>query len=154
MRRAIAVLMSAQGQPVRDITSWLRAARLRARCDRRVQRTGFAVPGPKRKGGGPKTIGEQIRQRIYLIARTSPADRGIIAYATWSLDHVAVVAIRRETLRRILRAGGVSWQTTTTWWKASTDPDFITKMHRVLDLYDHHPPTDVWPPGWRCPATA
>ena len=46
----------------------------------------------------------------------------------------------RETLRRILRAGGVSWQTTTTW-KASTDPDFIPKMRRVLDLYDH-PPDD------------
>ncbi|MFI7674904.1 IS630 family transposase [Actinophytocola sp. NPDC049390] len=51
-----------------------------------------------------------------------------------------VAAISRETLRRILRAGGVSWQTTTTW-KASTDPDFIAKMHRILDLYDH-PPRD------------
>ena len=26
-------------------------------------------------------------------------------------------------------------------WKASTDPDFIAKMRRVLDLYDH-PPAD------------
>ena len=34
----------------------------------------------------------------------------------------------------------MSWQTTTTW-KASTDPDFIAKMRRVLDLYDH-PPAD------------
>jgi DDE superfamily endonuclease len=34
----------------------------------------------------------------------------------------------------------VSWQTSTTW-KASTDPDFIAKMHRILGLYDH-PPTD------------
>src|SRR4051794_292203 len=46
----------------------------------------------------------------------------------------------RETLRRILRDGGVSWQTTTTW-KASTDPDFTAKMRRILDLYDH-PPED------------
>lgn len=37
----------------------------------------------------------------------------------------------KETLRRILRAGGVTWQTTTTW-KASTDPDFIAKMHRIM----------------------
>jgi hypothetical protein len=29
-----------------------------------------------------------------------------------------------------------SWQTSTTW-KGSTDPEFIAKMHRVLDLYDH-----------------
>ena len=49
-------------------------------------------------------------------------------------------AISTETLRRILRAGGVTWQTTTTW-KASTDPEFIAKMHRILDLYDH-PPAD------------
>ena len=51
-----------------------------------------------------------------------------------------VAELSRETLRRILHAGGVSWQTTTTW-KASTDPDFIPKMRRVLDLYDQ-PPDD------------
>ncbi|MCX5608496.1 MULTISPECIES: hypothetical protein [unclassified Streptomyces] len=43
-------------------------------------------------------------------------------------------AISRETLRRILREGTVSWQATTTW-KASTDPDFIAKMHQVLALF-------------------
>jgi hypothetical protein len=54
---------------------------------------------------------------------------GITASATWSLaklrDHLlergTVTAISRETPRRILRAGGVPWQTTTTW-KTSTDP--------------------------------
>jgi hypothetical protein len=56
------------------------------------------------------------------------------------LGRGTVTAISKETLRRILRAGGVSWQTTTTW-KASTDPDFITKMQHILDLYVH-PPTD------------
>ena len=40
----------------------------------------------------------------------------------------------------MLRADGVSWQATKTW-KASSDPEFITKMRRVLDLYDH-PPAD------------
>ena len=38
---------------------------------------------------------------------------------------------------RILRAGGISWQTTTTW-KASTDPDFIAKMRDPRPL---RPPT-------------
>jgi hypothetical protein len=51
-----------------------------------------------------------------------------------------VASISRETVRQILRAGGVSWQATKTW-KVSTDPGFITKMGRVLDLYDH-PPAD------------
>ncbi|WP_229859725.1 IS630 family transposase, partial [Streptomyces anandii] len=49
-------------------------------------------------------------------------------------------AVSRETLRRILDAGKVSWKTTITW-KASTDPDFIAKMQRVLVLYDI-PPDD------------
>lgn len=34
----------------------------------------------------------------------------------------------------------MSWQATKTW-KASTDPDFTSKMRRILDLYDH-PPAD------------
>ncbi|GAA1748294.1 hypothetical protein GCM10009681_19380 [Luedemannella helvata] len=48
-------------------------------------------------------------------------------------------AISTETLRRILREGGVTWQSTKTW-KASTDPDFTSKLAAVLDLYDR--------PGW------
>ncbi|WP_223165590.1 hypothetical protein [Lentzea indica] len=50
-----------------------------------------------------------------------------------------MAAISRETLRRILRDAGITWQTTT--WKASPGSDFIPKMQRILDLYDH-PPTD------------
>ncbi|MFJ2561197.1 MULTISPECIES: hypothetical protein [unclassified Streptomyces] len=88
-----------------------------------------------------------MRERICLIARTSPGDWGIQAFSTWSLAKLAehlvkhkVVALSRETLRRILREGKVSWQTTTTW-KASTDSAFIAKMHRFLELYDM-PPVD------------
>lgn len=68
--------------------------------------------------------------------------------STWSLsalcdylvEHGYVERISRETLRRILRDGGVSWQTTTTW-NASNDPEFTNKMTRILDVYDH-PPVD------------
>ncbi|WP_245931701.1 helix-turn-helix domain-containing protein [Actinokineospora auranticolor] len=84
---------------------------------------GFDALDPKWSGGRPPTIGKQIRERICLIARMSPADWGITAFTTWSLstlsEHLVargtVVAISRETVRRILRDGGVSWQTTTTW---------------------------------------
>ncbi|MFI1169957.1 hypothetical protein [Streptomyces melanogenes] len=48
-------------------------------------------------------------------------------------------AISRETLRRILHEGRVSWQTTT--WKFSNDPHFIAEMHHVLELY-YAPPAD------------
>ncbi|WP_232248538.1 hypothetical protein [Streptacidiphilus rugosus] len=58
-----------------------------------------------------------MRERIFLIARTSPADWGITAFSTWSLAKLAahlverkvVTAVSRETLRRILREGRVSW---------------------------------------------
>ncbi len=49
-----------------------------------------------------------------------------------------VTTINVETVRQILHERRVSWQATETW-KASTDPDFTTKMRRILDLYDHPP---------------
>jgi hypothetical protein len=66
--------------------------------------------------GRPRTISEQMRDRIGLIARTSPADWGIAGFSTWSLAKLAehlvarevVPAVSRETLRRILREGKVS----------------------------------------------
>jgi transposase len=152
LRRAIVVLMSAQGQAVPDITSLMQVSADYVRdVIHAFNERGFAALDPKWSGGRPRTIGEQIRGRICLIARTSPTDWGITAFSTWSLtklrEHLiargTVTAISRETLRRILRAGGVSWQTSTTW-KASTDPDFITKMHRILALYDQPPPMGGW----------
>jgi hypothetical protein len=83
-------------------------------------------------------IGDQVRAWICLIAQTSPVDWGITAFSTRSLAKLRDHLLGRETLRRILHAGGVSWQTTTTW-KASTDPDFVAKLRRVLALYDHPP---------------
>ncbi|MFE7216532.1 hypothetical protein ACFU93_43220 [Streptomyces sp. NPDC057611] len=63
-----------------------------------------------------------MREHICLMARTSPADWKIAAFSTWSLSKLAghlakqkvVAVIGRETLRRILAAGKVSWKTTTT----------------------------------------
>ncbi|GAA1300020.1 IS630 family transposase [Saccharothrix xinjiangensis] len=149
LRRAIVVLMSGQGQAVRDITSLMRVSEDYVRdVIRAFNERGFAALDPKWSGGRSRTIGEAIRERIRLIARTAPADWDLTAFSTWSLaklrDHLldrgTVAVISRETLRRILRDAGVSRQATTTW-KASTDPDFIAKMQRILDLYDH-PPDD------------
>ncbi|WP_235926299.1 helix-turn-helix domain-containing protein [Actinokineospora pegani] len=147
LRRAAVVLMSGQGQAVRDITSLMQVSE---DCVRDVihafNERGFAALDPEWSGGRSRTIGEAIRERICLIARTSPADWGITAFSTWSLarlrehllDRGTVATVSRETLRRVLRDASVSWQATTTW-KASTDPDFLAKMHRILDLYDHPP---------------
>ena len=149
LRRAIVIMMSGQGQTVRDITSLLQVSEDYVRdVIHAFNERGFDALDPKWSGGRRRKIGEQIRSWICLIARTSPAECGLTGFSTWSLtklrEHLlaegVVAQLSRETLRRILRDGGVSWQTTTTW-KASTDPEFIPKMRRILDLYDH-PPDD------------
>ncbi len=97
--------------------------------------------------GRPKTISEQIRREICLIAPVLPPRPGTPVrhlepgQAGGHVTAIGLVpSISRETVRRILRERGVSWQATKTW-KASTDPDFVPKMRRVLELYDH-PPSD------------
>jgi transposase len=106
--------------------------------------SGFAALDPKWSGGRPRTISEQVRRQICLLARCCPRDLGL-AFSTWSLtklaQHLAAatgVVVSRESIRQILHDAGISWLATKTW-KASTDPQFITKMRRVLDLYDHPP---------------
>jgi hypothetical protein len=96
--------------------------------------------------GRPKVISDQVRRQACLIARCCLHDLGL-AFSTWSLakltEYLAdagIASMSRESLRQILRAGGVRWLATKTW-KASADPDFLAKMHKVLDLHDH-PPAD------------
>jgi transposase len=149
LRRAIVVMMSAQGQSVPDITSLMQVSDDYVRdVIHAFNERGFDALDPKWSGGRRPAISRTAREHIGLIARTAPAEWGITGHSTWSLrtlaehliDQGVVKAISREHLRRILKAAGVSWQTTTTW-KTSNDPDFIAKMRRVLDLYDH-PPAD------------
>ncbi|WP_315987672.1 helix-turn-helix domain-containing protein, partial [Actinomadura sp. HBU206391] len=139
LRRAIVVLMSAQGQAARNITHLMQVRDDYVRdVVHAFNERGFAALDPKWSGGRPRTISQTTREHVCLIARTSPVEWGITAFSTWSLAKLAahlvkrgvVSAISREHLRRILKAGGVSWQTTTTW-KSSNDPEFITKMTRM-----------------------
>lgn len=100
---------------------------------------GFDALDPRPSGGRPKKIGKQIREWICLIARTSPTECGLTGFSTRSLTKLReyllaqgiVAELSRETLRRILHDGGISWQTITTW-KASPSPDFLLKMRRTL----------------------
>ena len=148
LRRAIVVLMSAQGQAVPDIAHLLDCSPEYVRgVIHAFNDIGFTALDPKWSGGRPKAISEPARRQIRLIARCRPRDLGL-PFSAWSLAKLAeylagagvVASISRESVRQILRSGGVRWQATKTW-KASTDPDFLPKMHRVLDLYDH-PPAD------------
>ena len=147
LRRAIVVWMSAQGQAVPDIAHLLGCSAEYVRTViHAFNESGFVALDPKWSGGRPKTVGEQARRQICLIARCCPRDLGL-AFSTWSLSKLAeyladagIAMASRESIRQILHAGGVRWQATKTW-KASTDPAFIAKMRKVLDLYDH-PPAD------------
>src|SRR4051812_38763955 len=148
LRRAIVVLMSAQGQPAPDIAYLLTTSEDYVRdVIHAFNERGFDALDPKWSGGAPRRIDEQTRDWICVIARCDPRFLGR-PFSCWSLaklrDYLIeaghVDAISVETIRRILHERGVSWQATKTW-KASNDPDFTAKMRRILDLYDH-PPAD------------
>ncbi|GAB3275542.1 hypothetical protein GCM10027589_00780 [Actinocorallia lasiicapitis] len=147
LRRAIVVMMSAQGQSASSIKTLMQVSDDYVRSVvHAFNERGFDALDPKWRGGRPRRIGEWVRERICLIARTTPAEWGITAFSTWSLSKLAahlgriglVTSLSRQHLSRILKSGGVSWQTTTTW-KSSNDPDFIAKMQAVLALYDQRP---------------
>ncbi|MCX5608497.1 MULTISPECIES: helix-turn-helix domain-containing protein [unclassified Streptomyces] len=83
LRRAIVVLMSAQGQAVKDITSLMQVGEDYVRdVIHAFNERGFDALDPKWSGGRPKTISERVREHIRLIARTSPADWDIAGFST------------------------------------------------------------------------
>ncbi|WP_199850053.1 helix-turn-helix domain-containing protein [Streptomyces hygroscopicus] len=75
LRRAIVVLMSAHGQTVKDITTLIQVSEDYVRdVVHAFNEQGLDALDPKWSGGRPKTINDQVREHICLIARTSPAD--------------------------------------------------------------------------------
>ncbi|MER6607935.1 helix-turn-helix domain-containing protein [Streptomyces sp. NPDC000927] len=83
LRRAIVVLMSAQGQTVKDITSLMQVGEDYVRdVIHAFNERGFDALDPKWSGGRRPVISERVREHIRLIARTSPADWGITGFAT------------------------------------------------------------------------
>jgi transposase len=145
LRRAIVVLMSGQGQSVGDIVGLLRVDEGYVRdVIHAFNERGFDALDPKWSGGRPAAIDDATRQKVIAMAKADPHVLGL-PFSCWSLVKLAAHLAReritmagREAIRRILREEKVSFQTTTTW-KPSTDPDFVAKMLRVLDLYDHCP---------------
>ena len=78
LRRAIVVMMSGQGQAVRDITSLLQVSEDYVRdVIHAFNERGFDALDPKPSGGRPKRIGEQLRNWICTIARTLPCRLGV-----------------------------------------------------------------------------
>jgi hypothetical protein len=73
LRRAIVVLMSAQGQPAGDIAHLLKVSADYVRdVIHAFNERGFDALDPKWSGGPPKKIGDPIRAQIQAIARCDP----------------------------------------------------------------------------------
>ncbi|MGY2092823.1 IS630 family transposase [Nocardia gipuzkoensis] len=146
-RRAIVVMASAQHQPVPLIAQLMQVSEAYVRqVIHDFNDKGMDALDPNGAGAGRRRPIRRCGKRICQIARCCPRDLGW-PFSTWSLSKLvevlrlnAIADISRETLRQILKVGGVSWQATKTW-KASNDPEFVAKMNRVLGLYDN-PPAD------------
>ncbi|MEE1767000.1 helix-turn-helix domain-containing protein [Streptomyces sp. JV185] len=90
LRRAIVVLMSAQGQAVKDNTVPMQGREDYVRdVIHAFNEKGLDSLDPKWSGGRPRTISDEVREHIRLIAWTSPADWKITAFFTWSLSKLA-----------------------------------------------------------------
>lgn len=123
LRRAIVVMMSAQGQSVPDITTLMQVSADYVRdVVHAFNEGGFAALDPQWSRGPAPTISTETREHIGLIARTTPGEWGIAGQSTWSLATLArhlvergiVAAISREHLRRILREQSVPMCATAT----------------------------------------
>lgn len=101
---------------------------------------------PDYRGGRPRRITPDQRQRVVAVAGARPDTQGV-PLTRWSLDRLAVwlagqgiVEVSPAHLARLLEAAGLSFQRTR-FWKASPDPDYQAKAERVLALYAA-PPQD------------
>jgi transposase len=137
LRRAIVVLMSAQGQSAPDIAHLLDCSQEYVRqVIHDFNDIGFRALDPKWSGGRPKTISEQARRQIRVIARCCPRDLGL-PFSAWSLsklaEHLAaagvVTSISRETIRQILRPASRPATTMTRRWPSPANSACPWRKH-------------------------
>src|SRR4051812_15956028 len=99
---------------------------------------------PRYRGGRPRRITTDQRQRIVSVAGARPDAQGI-PLTRWSLPRLAVhlagegIAVSPRHLGTLLAEAGLSFQRTRTW-KASPDPDYAEKAARILELCERPPP--------------
>jgi transposase len=100
---------------------------------------------PRYRGGRPRRITTDQRQRIVSVAGARPDSQGI-PLTRWSLPRLAChlgkegIDLSPRHLGTVLAVAGLSFQRTRTW-KSSPDPDYEEKAARILDLCES-PPLD------------
>jgi transposase len=99
---------------------------------------------PRYRGGRPRRITTEQRQRIVSVAGARPDKQGV-PLTRWSLprlsNHLAGegIEVSPRHLGALLAEAGLSFQRTRTW-KASPDPDYEQKAARILALCEQPPP--------------
>ena len=100
---------------------------------------------PRYRGGRPRRITTDQRQRIVSVAGARPDAQGI-PLTRWSLPRLSAhlagegIVVSPRHLGTLLAEAGLSFQRTRTW-KASPDPDYAEKAARILALCEQ-PPRD------------
>jgi transposase len=100
---------------------------------------------PRYRGGRPRRITTDQRQRIVSVAGARPDAQGV-PLTRWSLPRLAGhlagdgIVVSPRHLGTLLAEAGLSFQRTRTW-KASPDPEYEEKTARILNLCDS-PPAD------------
>jgi transposase len=119
LRRAGIVLASVQGRSAAEAAAMFAATPAYAReVIRAFNEKGFAALDPKWSGGRPRKFGPAAHELICQTARSTPSALGQ-PFTTWSLtklaDYLAQhyrLPVSTETIRRVLRKAGISWQAT------------------------------------------
>jgi len=145
--RASIVLGSNAGNSAAAIAaSWLTDPNHVRKVIHEFNERGFDSLRPNYRGGRPRRISCDQRQRIVSVAGARPDTQGV-PLTRWSLPRLAahlaelgIVQISPVHLGRVLAEAGLSFQRTRSW-KASPDPDYETKTARVLEL-KHQCPAD------------
>jgi transposase len=98
---------------------------------------------PRYRGGRPRRITTDQRQRIVSVAGARPDVQGV-PLTRWSLPRLSIqlgkegIDVSARHLGTLLDEAGLSFQRTRTW-KASPDPDYEEKAARILALCDEPP---------------
>jgi transposase len=99
---------------------------------------------PRYRGGRPRRITTEQRQRIVSVAGARPDAQGV-PLTRWSLPRLSVhlaaegIEVSPRHLGSVLAEAGLSFQRTRTW-KASPDPAYEQKAARILELCEQPPP--------------
>lgn len=98
---------------------------------------------PRYRGGRPRRITTEQRQRIVSVAGARPDSQGM-PLTRWSLPRLSAyldgegIVVSPRHLGALLAEAGLSFQRTRTW-KASPDPDYEQKAARILELCEKRP---------------